>query len=1076
LEFSNIAPDTDWKQFWGEWLTVGGEEQRDTLLAIMPFAIAGAGGGSLGHFEYGSHLARNRALLDAIGVPEAKIREIVRSTDIEKTDTLIKEAFAEGLEARTAEQKAAAIETLREQNRLITAAGLPRITKESEYTYTFTDPVTNESREFETEEEALAHWRDTALQQNEAALETIATAAREGSIDFLTDEGKVSNDTRVQETDVVMSFPRAVKEGIITREQLEARLQSFILQEGMSAADAVKATESLVIRARSYTEATRDGQLRYTVQLFKGADALNIFEDFAEDAMKRAIADGIADPLTILADLRDYQTATGDTILPAGYEYDPDNALPLIEAFSALARAQVIGNVSTDSIPRSVGQWLETITTYGEHTLATAKDIARGYAPDLQRTATLREAIGKGNLPPRLLDLINDSIGINEKETFRRMEKAYEEQLMAEAMGGFPEIQSELQGRIPHPQTLRDNQHPLAGEVRRIWEAMKKPTRRRDSKGRQIDRTNEANAYFLPIGEMTDLDKVREAMNEKGFDFQTPADLLDALDSSVSYNKLFYGTASRGNDSFAIGKATTETRPYPPRTDNIFSDLLGMIKTMSFDNEASRMVKNVIWRAINSMTENASQRASFKRQFSKTLMKSKGVEVFDRSELRHVLDEVFAYDADALKDAWEIESAAASRGNDSFAVGRATVTPTASTQTFPTKDGGVIGPASFAIGAYHGTPHKVDKFTTDKIGTGEGAQAYGWGLYFAQDESVARWYRDNLGNAQMKWNLSQGRSGLWVIWDLRDPSDPEPYQSFDSKEEAETKLAELQPNKPQPNLYSVTLKVEEDELLDWDKPLSEQSAKVRAVIQSLAIPEVASNGGRLLGQGAYELLYSRSSSSMTVEMYREASEALAAAGIKGIRYLDGNSRTDGQGSYNYVIFNDADIEITEENGQPVNLASSQAILDSSFSIGRASDAEYLQLAKDPEKNAEQLRAMVDEAANSKGYNIRAMHGTAEKFDSFDPKKGGKMTKALSAKSAIFLTDDLPTAKSYAVYAAEDGPVMQAMEEADKAERKGDWDGYDEAIRQAEELDTYEGRMKRRDNMRILDAYIAGDYI
>jgi len=561
LEFSNIAPSTDWKQFWGKWLTVGGQEQRDTLLAIMPFAVVGAGGGSMGHFKYGSHLARNRALLDAVGVPEAKIREIVRSTDVEKTDSLIKEAFAEGLEARTAEQKAAARETLREQNRLITAAGLPRITKESEYTFTFTDPVSGESSEFETEEEALAHWRDAALQQNEAALETIANAAREGSLDFLTAEGKVSNDTRVQETDVVMSFPRAVKEGIITREQLEARLQSFILQEGMSAADAVNATESLVIRARSYTEATRDGQLRYTVQLFKGADALNIFEDFAEDAMKRAISAGIADPLTILADLRDYQTATGDTILPAGYEYDPDNAIPLIEAFSALARAQVIGNVSTDSIPRSVGQWLETITTYGEHTLATAKDIARGYAPDLQRTATLREAIGKGTLPPRLLDLINDSIGINEKETFRRMEKAYEEQLMAEAMGGFPEIQAELQGRIPHPQTLRDNQHPLAGEVRRIWESMKKPTRRRDSQGRQIDRTNEANAYFLPIGKMVDLDKVREAMNAKGFDFQTPADLLDALDSSVSYNKPFYGTASRGNDSFSIGRVNL-----PPTT------------------------------------------------------------------------------------------------------------------------------------------------------------------------------------------------------------------------------------------------------------------------------------------------------------------------------------------------------------------------------------------------------------------------------------------------------------------------------------------------------------------------------
>lgn len=42
--------------------------------------------------------------------------------------------------------------------------------------------------------------------------------------------------------------------------------------------------------------------------------------------------------------------------------------------------------------------------------------------------------------------------------------------------------------------------------------------------------------------------------------------------------------------------------------------------------------------------------------------------------------------------------------------------------------------------AYHGTPHNVDKFSTDYIGTGEGAQAYGWGLYFAENLAVATGY------------------------------------------------------------------------------------------------------------------------------------------------------------------------------------------------------------------------------------------------------------------------------------------------------------------------------------------------
>jgi hypothetical protein len=71
--------------------------------------------------------------------------------------------------------------------------------------------------------------------------------------------------------------------------------------------------------------------------------------------------------------------------------------------------------------------------------------------------------------------------------------------------------------------------------------------------------------------------------------------------------------------------------------------------------------------------------------------------------------------------------------NIPFSIGSTEVTPNAETRTFPTKDGGVVGPATFSISAFHGTPHKVGRFSTDRIGTGEGAQVYGWGLYFAEN-------------------------------------------------------------------------------------------------------------------------------------------------------------------------------------------------------------------------------------------------------------------------------------------------------------------------------------------------------
>ena len=48
------------------------------------------------------------------------------------------------------------------------------------------------------------------------------------------------------------------------------------------------------------------------------------------------------------------------------------------------------------------------------------------------------------------------------------------------------------------------------------------------------------------------------------------------------------------------------------------------------------------------------------------------------------------------------------------------------------------------------------------------------------------------------------------------------------------------------------------------------------------------------------------------------SRLLSEAGIAGIRYLDGNSRGSGKGSYNYVVFDDADVSIAERYYEPMN--------------------------------------------------------------------------------------------------------------------------------------------------------------
>lgn len=57
-------------------------------------------------------------------------------------------------------------------------------------------------------------------------------------------------------------------------------------------------------------------------------------------------------------------------------------------------------------------------------------------------------------------------------------------------------------------------------------------------------------------------------------------------------------------------------------------------------------------------------------------------------------------------------------------------------------------------------------------------------------------------------------------------------------------------------------------------------------------------------------------------------------------------------------------------------------------ISETTEKQYLELAKDPEKNNVKLREMVDEAAKSAGYGIRAYHGTGETFTKFAKEKTG----------------------------------------------------------------------------------------
>lgn len=235
--------------------------------------------------------------------------------------------------------------------------------------------------------------------------------------------------------------------------------------------------------------------------------------------------------------------------------------------------------------------------------------------------------------------------------------------------------------------------------------------------------------------------------------------------------------------------------------------------------------------------------------------------------------------------------------------------------------------AQASIDAWHGDPYRFDRFDLGNIGMGEGAQAYGWGLYFAGSRGVAEHYKSKLAKAELFIN------GERSVLDYNDPAGNMARQEVLDAANAGIKDAvgyALLQNYVYPGvlerlqywhengiaevrkgaLYKVSIAPDEDTFLLWDKPLSEQPKKVTQGLRS-AIDAMFGKGTF----GAYAAAGNdwRDMKDNLLENMSEkdVSLMLKANGIAGVKYLDGMSRDGSGGSFNYVVFDDADVEIDE---------------------------------------------------------------------------------------------------------------------------------------------------------------------
>ena len=122
---------------------------------------------------------------------------------------------------------------------------------------------------------------------------------------------------------------------------------------------------------------------------------------------------------------------------------------------------------------------------------------------------------------------------------------------------------------------------------------------------------------------------------------------------------------------------------------------------------------------------------------------------------------------------------------------------------------------------------------------------------------------------------------------------------------------------------------------------------------------------------------------------RGASEVLLAQGVRGNKYLDGSSRSRGEGSYNYVIFDDSDVAIEE------------IMLQRRRAAGVA----------DP-KSPEFQRWFGDsKVVNARGEPQPVFHASSspERFERFDPERMGEN---YADNAGFFFTSDPGSAEGF----------------------------------------------------------------
>ncbi|MES2920088.1 MAG: hypothetical protein V4819_00980 [Verrucomicrobiota bacterium] len=421
------------------------------------------------------------------------------------------------------------------------AAGLPTMQKEPDGKVLVNFPDAPAVLVDGNEEalEAVRNWEE------QASVDT--TKAVREYLDFLTDyhaanpEASFTGRQTTQEP-TLESWAGNSKEKIATA---NARIDIMLRQAGTDMgidrpllSDVPILGTSRTIRAGAVT--------RMVAEIHKSGNPLTVIEEAAESLGKWLMADSKVSEAKMISWIRETEQGTRTKILADDIATmaDEARAQEIAEGFSLIARNNAVGKIADSALPSAVKAFFRAFKEQIASVLRLAADFAH-----------LRT---EGKVDPEFSYWLDVAAGLESEYQLDNLSRQMEAEQLAESMAGFTEIQDALKGKIPHPATLEAAGDPLAGEVRRLHEGMLENP---DNGANKAARTRKVNEFFLPKGQAANLDELRRSLNEQGFDFTTPAEMIEAADLSINYGRKVFGTTDTTeqdtgddwNPTFSVG-------------------------------------------------------------------------------------------------------------------------------------------------------------------------------------------------------------------------------------------------------------------------------------------------------------------------------------------------------------------------------------------------------------------------------------------------------------------------------------------------------------------------------------------